>query len=196
MTLQQPHHARHDVRQGQTFELAATVPRDAGCSMFPQRIIFAAPHAVIACVRIRLVDGGTNQDRCMNPLFDRFHESIEAQASRKHRSRATVHARVSTRLDDASSDITRHHRYAAGTGHADSRKLALWMKRTADAPARMDSENCRGDTASDTSGESMPRCRLEAAGIGSLHDCGNSGQLATGRRADSNISCFAAVSPP
>ncbi|MBJ9660329.1 hypothetical protein [Burkholderia gladioli] len=100
------------------------------------------------------------------------------------------------RLNDASSDITRHHRYAAGTGHADSRKLALWMKRTADAPARMDSENCRGDTASDTGGESMPRCRLEAAGIGSLHDCGNSGQLATGRRADSNISCFAAVSPP
>ncbi|MGN4148797.1 hypothetical protein ACS0Y3_00155 [Burkholderia gladioli] len=96
MTLQQPHHARHDVRQGQAFELAATVPRDAGCSMFPQRIIFAAPHAVIACVRIRLVDGGTNQDRCMNPLFDRFHESIEAQTSRKHRSRATVHARVSS----------------------------------------------------------------------------------------------------
>ncbi|WP_174938551.1 hypothetical protein [Burkholderia lata] len=35
--------------------------RDVVASMFPQRIIFVAIRAFIACVRIRLVDGGRNQ---------------------------------------------------------------------------------------------------------------------------------------
>lgn len=44
---------------------AMRIPRGARCrsvaSTFPQCIIFVATRAFIACVRIRLVDGGTNQ---------------------------------------------------------------------------------------------------------------------------------------